>query len=136
MGYYINLNFNVSKNAFSKESIIDEFCHYGLEKSHPFDLMYWTEKEGFFFTLSVYDKRDDKEIGHYVGGVRFSWGTDSAKYQKAIEFLFEISKSMNFIIHDGTHNVNFDETNIKYASLIFGKTWNVISGLIGTVKKK
>lgn len=135
MGYYITLNFNKSKNAFSRESIIEEFCMYGLTKNYPFDLEYRTDEDGFF-ALSVYNKRDDKEIGCYIGEIRFSWGTDSVKYQKAIEFLFEISKIMNFIIYDGTHNVYFDETNIKYAGLIFNKTRNVISGLIGKVKKE
>jgi hypothetical protein len=136
MGYYITLNFDESKNAYSKESIIEDFCQYGLIKSSPFDLEYRTDDGGFFFALSVYDKRDDKKIGHYIGEIRFSWGTDFVKYQKAIEFLFEISKSMNYIIHDGTHNVYFDETNIINAGLIFSKTRNVITGLIGTVKKE
>lgn len=134
MGYYIDLLFDKSKNASSKESIINEFCQHGLLPTHPFDLMCLSKEGKFCFTLSVYDKREDPKLGCFKAECRFSWGTKFDIYQKSFEFLFDISKKMNFVIYDGQRKVYFDETNIKLANSLFKDTQNVIIGMLGSVK--
>lgn len=134
MGYYIDLLFDKSKNASSKEGIINEFCKLGLLQTHTFDLMCLSKEGKFCFTLSVYDKRVDAKLGCFKAECRFSWATKSDIYQNSLEFLFDISRKMNFVIYDGQRKVYFDETNIKLASLIFKRTQSVITGMLGTVK--
>ena len=136
MGYYIDLYFDKSVNASSKESIINEFCRFGLARTHPFDLEYRTADGKFCFALSVYDKREDEKYGFFIAEIRFSWATDPDLYQKSIEFLYEISEKMHFIINDGTHNILYDEKNLKSTSSKFKGTQKAILGLLGTVKKE
>lgn len=132
MGYYIDLYFDESLNASSKESILNKFCRHGLTPSHTFDLVRRTADGSFCFALSVYDKRDNPKIGCYKAELRFSWATESDIYQESLDFLFDLSKKMNFEIFDGQHNVCFDDTNIKLASLIFKGTQSVVTGMLGT----